>query len=62
MIGLKVFHQLPGDPFCLFPIIEFFGGKGEAVVRAVVNAEDLEARAVLVGMGKNDCGHDWLEL
>jgi hypothetical protein len=57
MIGLKVFRQFVGNPFRLLPIIEFLGGKAESVIRAIVDAEDLEPEAVLIAMGKNDCGH-----
>ncbi|MGO9114042.1 MAG: hypothetical protein ACLP9L_32910 [Thermoguttaceae bacterium] len=58
MIGLNVFHQLVGNPFCLFSVIELLDRKRESVVRAIVDAKDLESRAMLIGMGQNDCGHD----
>ena len=46
-----IVHQLACDPLCLVPIIELLNGEGEAVVGAIVNAEDLEPWAVLIGIG-----------
>ena len=59
MIGLQGFHQPLSDPFRPFPVVKFLDRKRETVVGAVVNAKHAETGAMLIGMGKNDCGHSF---
>jgi len=57
MIRTMILHQFPGNPLGIVPNLELLDGEGVAVVGAVVDAEDLEPRAVVVGMGKDGGGH-----
>ena len=57
MIRPVILHQLPSDPLGTVTIIEFLDGEGEAVIVAVVDAEDLKSGAVLIGMGEDDGRH-----
>ncbi len=43
LVSFVILHHLARDTFGLIPVVELLDGENEAVIRAVVDAENLES-------------------